>query len=66
MEKEKRLSRPTSGQYSRPNSLSITIRGAGSSGTSSNRDSIGKFLNCRENLLHCTVANINIVFTLFL
>ncbi|CAH1099777.1 unnamed protein product [Psylliodes chrysocephalus] len=41
VEKEKRLSRPTSGQYSRPNSLSITIRGAGSSGTSSNRDSIG-------------------------
>ncbi|XP_072385409.1 dedicator of cytokinesis protein 2 isoform X1 [Diabrotica undecimpunctata] len=41
VEKEKRLSRPSSGQYSRPNSLSITIRGAGSSGTSSNRDSIG-------------------------
>ncbi|XP_056641342.1 dedicator of cytokinesis protein 1 isoform X3 [Diorhabda sublineata] len=41
VEKEKRLSRPSSGQYSRPNSVSITIRGAGSSGTSSNRDSIG-------------------------
>ncbi|CAG9857501.1 unnamed protein product [Phyllotreta striolata] len=41
VEREKRLSRPTSGQYSRPNSLSINIRGAGSSGTSSNRDSIG-------------------------
>ncbi|KAG5888714.1 hypothetical protein JTB14_035777 [Gonioctena quinquepunctata] len=41
VEREKRLSRPSSGQYSRPNSISITIRGAGSSGTSSNRDSIG-------------------------
>ncbi|CAH1170856.1 unnamed protein product [Phaedon cochleariae] len=41
VEKEKRLSRPTSGQYSRPNSMSVTLRGAGSSDASSNRDSIG-------------------------
>lgn len=41
VEKEKRLSRPPSGQFSRPNSMSATIRGAGSSGNSSNRDSVG-------------------------
>lgn len=42
VEKEKRLSRPSSGQFSRPNSLSsIVIRGPNSSGNSSNRDSIG-------------------------
>ncbi|XP_017782334.1 PREDICTED: dedicator of cytokinesis protein 1 isoform X3 [Nicrophorus vespilloides] len=41
VEKEKRLSRPSSGQYSsRPSSLSLTMRAASSSGTSSNRDSI--------------------------
>lgn len=39
VEKERRLSRPQSGQYSRPSSL--TIRTANSSGNSSNRDSIG-------------------------
>ena len=42
VEKEKRLSRPTSGQFSsRSSSLSVTLRGAGSSGSSSNRDSVG-------------------------
>ncbi|XP_018575461.1 dedicator of cytokinesis protein 2 isoform X2 [Anoplophora glabripennis] len=41
VEREKRLSRPSSGQFSRPNSISVTIRGTGSSGASSNRDSIG-------------------------
>ncbi|VEN37348.1 unnamed protein product [Callosobruchus maculatus] len=41
VEREKRLSRPSSGQYSRPSSMSVTIRGTGSSGASSNRDSIG-------------------------
>lgn len=41
VEKEKRLSRPSSGQFSRPNSISVTIRAASSSGTSSNRDSVG-------------------------
>ncbi|CAH0555295.1 unnamed protein product [Brassicogethes aeneus] len=41
VEKEKRLSRPPSGQFSRPNSMSVTIRGASSSGNSSNRDSVG-------------------------
>lgn len=41
VEKEKRLSRPSSGQFSRPNSMSVTIRAASSSGTSSNRDSVG-------------------------
>lgn len=42
VEKEKRLSRPSSGQFSsRPNSISVTIRGTSSSGTSSNRDSVG-------------------------
>jgi dedicator of cytokinesis protein 1 len=41
VEKEKRLSRPSSGQFSRSSSLSITLRGTGSSGSSSNRDSVG-------------------------
>ncbi|XP_049823522.1 dedicator of cytokinesis protein 1 isoform X5 [Aethina tumida] len=41
VEKEKRLSRPPSGQFSRPNSMTVTIRGASSSGNSSNRDSVG-------------------------
>ncbi|CAH2001464.1 unnamed protein product [Acanthoscelides obtectus] len=41
VERERRLSRPSSGQYSRPSSMSVTIRGTGSSGASSNRDSIG-------------------------
>ncbi|XP_050304413.1 dedicator of cytokinesis protein 1 isoform X2 [Anthonomus grandis grandis] len=41
VEKEKRLSRPSSGQFSRPGSVSLQIRGHSSSGTSSNRDSVG-------------------------
>ncbi|XP_019762944.2 dedicator of cytokinesis protein 2 isoform X3 [Dendroctonus ponderosae] len=41
VEKEKRLSRPSSGQFSRPASISLQVRGTSSSGTSSNRDSIG-------------------------
>ncbi|KAJ8931901.1 hypothetical protein NQ314_015170 [Rhamnusium bicolor] len=41
VEREKRLSRPSSGQFSRPNSMSVSIRGTGSSGASSNRDSVG-------------------------
>lgn len=41
MEKEKRLSRPPSGQFSRSSSISVTIRGTGSSASSSNRDSVG-------------------------
>ncbi|XP_022903729.1 dedicator of cytokinesis protein 1 isoform X3 [Onthophagus taurus] len=40
VEKEKRLSRPNSGQYSRPSSTSLTIP-VNSSGNSSNRDSLG-------------------------
>lgn len=45
VEKEKRLSRPPSGQFSnsssRPPSSLVTIRGNNSSGNSSNRDSVG-------------------------
>ncbi|KRT78980.1 hypothetical protein AMK59_8497, partial [Oryctes borbonicus] len=41
VEKEKRLSRPNSGQYSRPPSISLNTTAAYSSGNSSNRDSIG-------------------------
>ncbi|KAK9692481.1 DHR-2, Lobe A [Popillia japonica] len=41
IEKEKRLSRPNSGQYSRPPSISLNMPPAYSSGNSSNRDSIG-------------------------
>lgn len=41
VEKEKRLSRPSSGQFSRPGSVSLQIRATSSSGNSSNRDSIG-------------------------
>lgn len=42
VEKEKRLSRPSSGQFSsRSSSTSVTLRGTGSSGSSSNRDSVG-------------------------
>ncbi|XP_025835960.1 dedicator of cytokinesis protein 1 [Agrilus planipennis] len=41
VEREKRLSRPTSGQFSRPSSLTITLTTCSSSGNSSNRDSIG-------------------------
>ncbi|XP_008197863.2 dedicator of cytokinesis protein 1 isoform X2 [Tribolium castaneum] len=41
VEKEKRLSRPPSGQFSsRSSSISVTLRGTGSS-SSSNRDSVG-------------------------
>ncbi|CAH2001471.1 unnamed protein product [Acanthoscelides obtectus] len=46
VERERRLSRPSSGQYSRPSSMSVTIRGTGSSGASSNRDSIGGLGQC--------------------
>jgi len=41
IEKEKRLSRPPSGQFSRPSSLTVTLRTTSSSGNSSNRDSVG-------------------------
>ncbi|KAK9873197.1 hypothetical protein WA026_021430 [Henosepilachna vigintioctopunctata] len=41
VEKEKRLSRPPSGQFGRPNSVNSVLRGASSSGASSNRDSVG-------------------------
>ncbi|XP_066248093.1 dedicator of cytokinesis protein 1 isoform X1 [Euwallacea similis] len=41
IEKEKRLSRPSSGQFSRPGSVNLQLRGTNSSGTSSNRDSMG-------------------------
>ncbi|XP_030761843.1 dedicator of cytokinesis protein 1 isoform X2 [Sitophilus oryzae] len=42
VEREKRLSRPSSGQFSRPNSVvSLQIRTTNSSGNSSNRDSVG-------------------------
>lgn len=43
VEKEKRLSRPPSGQFnSRPSSVIVQLRGNGSSETSSNRDSVGR------------------------
>ncbi|KAF5308725.1 hypothetical protein FQR65_LT06086 [Abscondita terminalis] len=41
VEKEKRLSRPPSGQFSRPSSLTVILRTTNSSGNSSNRDSVG-------------------------
>lgn len=41
VEKEKRLSRPPSGQFSRPPSLTVILRTTNSSGNSSNRDSVG-------------------------
>ncbi|XP_031352316.1 dedicator of cytokinesis protein 1-like isoform X2 [Photinus pyralis] len=41
VEREKRLSRPPSGQFSRPSSLTVILRTNNSSGNSSNRDSIG-------------------------
>ncbi|XP_076266832.1 dedicator of cytokinesis protein myoblast city isoform X3 [Rhynchophorus ferrugineus] len=41
IEKEKRLSRPSSGQFSRLNSMSLQIRSTNSSGNSSNRNSAG-------------------------
>ncbi|XP_044753163.1 dedicator of cytokinesis protein 1 [Coccinella septempunctata] len=41
IEREKRLSRPPSGQFGRPTSTSSILRGPSSSGASSNRDSVG-------------------------
>ncbi|KAL3270032.1 hypothetical protein HHI36_009088 [Cryptolaemus montrouzieri] len=41
VEREKRLSRPPSGQFVRPTSTSSILRGTNSSGASSNRDSVG-------------------------
>ncbi|XP_045475282.1 dedicator of cytokinesis protein 1 isoform X5 [Harmonia axyridis] len=41
VEREKRLSRPPSGQFGRPISTNSILRGASSSGASSNRDSVG-------------------------